>query len=148
MATQLQLRKGTKIQNDAFTGAEGELTYVSDTKGLRLHDGSTQGGFEVPVLVAVQRPAAGNNYTWYRLYSDGWVEQGGHIPADTDTAITINLPVEMADTNYSWNVGVDLDRTTQPTWNNVSLFNRTTTTVDIMQDSIVVKSWEVKGMAA
>lgn len=44
MATQLQLRKGTKIQNDAFTGAEAELTYDTTSKGLRIHDGETQGG--------------------------------------------------------------------------------------------------------
>ena len=44
MAIQLQLRKGTKVQNDAFVGAEAELTYDTDTKGLRIHDGITQGG--------------------------------------------------------------------------------------------------------
>ena len=97
MATQLQLRKGTKIQNDTFTGAQGELTFETDTKGLRIHDGATQGGFEVPVLVAVQRPTAANNYTWYRKYSDGWVEQGGIAAAGASSVV---FPIEMADTNY------------------------------------------------
>lgn len=97
MATQLQLRKGTKIQNDAFTGAEAELTYVTNTKGLRIHDGTTIAGFEVPVLVASQLPNEANNYTWYRKYSDGWVEQGQQI---STLNTTLTLPVEMADTNY------------------------------------------------
>ena len=104
MATQLQLRKGTKIQNDTFTGAEGEITFVSDTKGLRVHDGHTTGGFEVPVLVAVQRPTAANDYTWYRKYSDGWVEQGGFYDKGsvvTDwPSLTVTYPITMADTNY------------------------------------------------
>lgn len=99
MAVQLQLRKGTKLQNDAFTGAEAELTYVSDTNGLRIHDGTTQGGFEVPVLVDVQRPSSLNNYTWYRKYSDGWVEQGG-ITTDNEGTVHL-LPVEMSDANYT-----------------------------------------------
>jgi hypothetical protein len=100
MATQLQLRKGTKIQNDAFTGAQGELTMCTDTKGLRIHDGATQGGFEVPVLVAVQRPTAANNYTWFRKWSDGWVEQGGLAVYDANPK-TISFPITMADTNYT-----------------------------------------------
>ena len=31
MATQLQLRKGTTSDNDSFIGAEGELTYDTET---------------------------------------------------------------------------------------------------------------------
>lgn len=27
-------------------------------------------------LIAYQAPTSGNNYTWYRKYADGWVEQG------------------------------------------------------------------------
>ena len=107
MATQLQLRKGTKVQNDAFTGAEGELTYDSTSKGLRLHDGVQQGGYMVDPVVAWQAPTAENNYTWYRKYADGWVEQGGHnhaIQADRSGNFNyINLPVTMADANYTAN---------------------------------------------
>ena len=102
MAIQLKIRRGTAVQNDAFTGAEAELTYDTTSKGLRIHDGTTQGGYKVPVLVEVQRPALSNNYTWARRYSDGWVEQGGFIDGGTtgwETA-TITFPFEMSDTNY------------------------------------------------
>ena len=44
MANRLQLRKGTTAQNTAFTGAIGELTYDTEKKQLRVHDGSTVGG--------------------------------------------------------------------------------------------------------
>jgi hypothetical protein len=44
MATQVQFRRGTTTQNNAFTGAIGELTVDTDVKTIRLHDGSTPGG--------------------------------------------------------------------------------------------------------
>ena len=47
MATQVQFRRGTSAQNSAFTGAAGELTVNTDKDSLVVHDGSTQGGFEV-----------------------------------------------------------------------------------------------------
>jgi len=47
MATQVQFRRGTTTQNNAFTGAVGELTVDTDIKTLRLHDGSTAGGIGI-----------------------------------------------------------------------------------------------------
>lgn len=47
MATQVQIRRGTTIQNLAFTGVEGELTYDTQIKRLRVHDGLTVGGTPV-----------------------------------------------------------------------------------------------------
>ena len=47
MPTQLQLRRGTTSQNDSFTGAVGEVTVDTNSESLRIHDGSTAGGFEV-----------------------------------------------------------------------------------------------------
>ena len=44
MAKQIQLRRGTTTEHDTFTGAVGELTYDTEKKQLRVHDGSTVGG--------------------------------------------------------------------------------------------------------
>lgn len=102
MSIQLKLRRGTAVENNTFTGAEGELTYSTDTKELRIHDGSTIGGLPVDVVVAWQKPTAENGYTWYRKYASGWVEQGGTI-LDQNAAsksTTVTLPVLMSDTNY------------------------------------------------
>jgi hypothetical protein len=44
MATQVQFRRGTTTQNNAFTGAVAEITYDTEAKTLRLHDGTTAGG--------------------------------------------------------------------------------------------------------
>ena len=47
MPTVLQFRRGTTSQNNSFTGAIGEITYDTDKDVLRIHDGSTAGGFSM-----------------------------------------------------------------------------------------------------
>jgi len=44
MPKQVQFRRGTTTQNNAFTGAQGELSVSTTDYHLRVHDGSTQGG--------------------------------------------------------------------------------------------------------
>jgi hypothetical protein len=47
MTTRVKLRRGTTLEMDAFTGAEAELTYDTEKKTLVVHDGNTQGGYEI-----------------------------------------------------------------------------------------------------
>ncbi len=47
MARVLQLRRGTAAQNDNFTGLSGEVTFDTDSKTIRIHDGETLGGFPI-----------------------------------------------------------------------------------------------------
>lgn len=47
VATQVKRRRGTAEENNAFTGAEGEITVDLTNKTLRVHDGETQGGTAV-----------------------------------------------------------------------------------------------------
>ena len=86
MPTILQLRRGTTSQNDAFTGTIGELTYDSTLDTVRVHDGSTAGGF------AMTRNAATQTLTNKTLTS----------PTVT-TAITLNAQgdVRFADSDSS-----------------------------------------------
>lgn len=120
MARQVQIIKGTAAQNEAFTGAEGVLTYDSDNKDIRIHDGTTAGGFEIPSAAVmadyiiywdhadatdhshakpgVETPT---NHGWYRYYKSGWVEQGytiGNLPQG-NLSFTFFIP--MRDTNYT-----------------------------------------------
>jgi hypothetical protein len=46
MPTQVQFRRGTTAQNNSFTGAAGEVSIDTDKDALRIHDGTTSGGFE------------------------------------------------------------------------------------------------------
>lgn len=55
---------------------------------------------EPDIVVKTQLPTAENNYTWYRLYKSGWVEQGGRGGAIENSAKIITLPIAMADTNF------------------------------------------------
>ncbi len=47
MAKILQIRRGTTAQNDNFTGLAGEITFDTETKTLRVHDGVKLGGYHV-----------------------------------------------------------------------------------------------------
>lgn len=48
VATQVKRRRGTTAENDAFAGAEGEITVDLTNKELRVHDGSGKlGGFRI-----------------------------------------------------------------------------------------------------
>ena len=51
-------------------------------------------------MIEFQEPTAQNLYTWYRLYDDGWVEQGSYF-ANAVSQSQINLPIAMFDTNYT-----------------------------------------------
>ena len=67
MATQVQFRRGTTSQNNAFTGAQGEITVDTDVYALRIHDGTTAGGKVVPTLTATQtftNKTLGGGSTW------------------------------------------------------------------------------------
>ena len=44
MPTTVQFRRGTTAQNNAFTGAAGEITVDTDKNTLIMHDGATAGG--------------------------------------------------------------------------------------------------------
>ncbi len=47
MPTQVQFRRGTTAQNEAFTGAVGEISVDTTLDTVRVHDGSTAGGIRL-----------------------------------------------------------------------------------------------------
>ncbi len=99
-------------------------------------------------VIAFQAPTADNNYTWYRKYADGWVEQGGHIataPASEET--TVVFPVSMADTTYfaTRTIEGSVNQTEWTVYAGGCVYNKTTTGMTFRQKTPVC--WEVKGMA-
>lgn len=126
MSRQIQIRRGSAREHNNFTGAIGEITMDTDNKTLRVHDGETVGGTalakqsEIPDLtnadyvVEWQAPNAENNYTWYRKYKSGWIEQGGKSFADISIAnndIAVNFPIQMKDNNYNCFISTMLTET-------------------------------------
>lgn len=107
MSRQIQIRRGSAPEHNNFVGAIGEITMDTDNKTLRVHDGETVGGIalakqsEIPDLtnadyvIEWQAPSAENNYTWYRKYKSGWIEQGG-----TSTVPNIVFPIPFSNENY------------------------------------------------
>lgn len=47
MATRIKFRRGTTAEHASFTGSLAEVTVNTSKKTLVVHDGSTQGGFEI-----------------------------------------------------------------------------------------------------
>ena len=112
----------TTIQNTIGTLAtKTTVNALSDTVGGHTTSISnldiTVGGHTTAInalngydyVVESQLPTADNNYTWYRKYKSGWVEQGGTTSGNTQSSTTITLPVTMADTNYTCVTGAKLD---------------------------------------
>lgn len=50
-------------------------------------------------IIKSQKASKDNNYSWYNIYSDGWVEQGGKVLTVEDSAVDVVFPVEMVDAN-------------------------------------------------
>lgn len=66
MAKVLQLRRGTTAENEAFTGAVGEVTVDTEKHTLRVHDGSTVGGTELALASDISNdylPKSGGTVT-------------------------------------------------------------------------------------
>ena len=55
MAKILQHRRGTATEHANFVGAEGEFTYDTSEKRLRVHDGSTKGGVSLAKVSEVNQ---------------------------------------------------------------------------------------------
>lgn len=99
-----------------------------------------QSAIDFDVVVEWQIPTATNDYTWYRKYASGWVEQGqyGHIQRTAATT-TINLLVTMASDKYT----VLTNGTTATTYQSLS-----TTSFNLITTANQYAGWMVSGMAA
>jgi len=156
--------------HDEIVAVSAQITALGDISTLRQNvttngdnittlDNRTTGMLDY--VIECQTPNAENNYTWYRKYKSGWVEQGGHILTGTGSygKTTVNLAVEMADVYYYINAGIR--------WGNESHWYSTSSTsaklaevtdvsgsvADITTTSFKIQSfsshcWMVCGMAA
>ena len=88
-------------------------------------------------LVATKKPVSGDR-SWYNLYSDGWVEQGGVAGSGT-----VTLPIEMADNQYNAEYCQFYNYTGD--WNNNFRVRLTNTTQLIVHPS--GGFWQVSGYA-
>lgn len=109
-------------------------------------------------VVEFQAPTSNNNYTWYRKYADGWVEQGGVVSNGSITttwAVAVVFPVEMSDTNYSYQITPKLESFNTNGGTMGAIYQNTTTgfTVEVTSKysnagNTQQAAWRVEGMAA
>ena len=97
-ATQVKRRRGTTAQNDAFTGAEGEIIVDTQKHTLRVHDGETQGGFEMATQADLDNKADTS-------YVDGLLATKadtdlGNIPTNYDYVVEKQDPTSA--NGYTW----------------------------------------------
>ena len=100
-------------------------------------------------VVDFQAPTASNNYTWYRKYKSGWVEQGGIYTISSVNFADYDLLIPMANTNYTI-VGNSADGTTNayPLNFNQPSFTTTTFSAKTGNASSGKFTWQVSGMSA
>ena len=78
MPTQLQLRRGTTVQHNTFTGVVGEVTINTTKKTAVVHDGSTAGGLEL-LRADMSNVFASATPTITSLNTSGDVSVGGNL---------------------------------------------------------------------
>ncbi len=115
---------------------------------------------DIDYVVEWQEPTAENNYTWYRLYKSGWVEQGGIITCTSSTnSQVVNLPKSMINTNYTaiahFNATSAISDSSSQTGQSMNRWNGTVCSKSVssftMQATSInggIYSWEVKGFAS
>ena len=150
------------LSNDSFTGRVMIQLFNSTTDtavatcNQVLADVSllNQGDY----VIETQLPTEENNYSWYRLYKSGWVEQGGEITAASVADGTgssgnnsIILPVIMANDRYHINLQTQVGSSGWDYANGVILNSRSTTklTVKVVAGTGSTSLfWQVSGMSA
>lgn len=159
-------QSGIKVEKDTiFSGKKYLYFYVGaftqtaleNTAGITaetLNDKVDKGH----QVIAFQAPTAANNHTWYRLYADGWVEQGGIYDSGSlaeSVETTITMPVVMSNNMYSATATASVDAgSSSYTAGSTVIFTHSTTQLGIAfwRASSGCKTrylnWQVSGMAA
>ena len=149
------------LSNDSFTGRVMIQLFNSTTDtavatcNQVLADVSAlnQGDY----VIETQLPTPENNYTWYRLYKSGWVEQGkitsiGNLSDGESSSVEDTFIITMANTNYQV-----ITTPTAPNYSNRLFANfgeKTTTGLLVGVRNIggntnsITVNWQVSGMSA
>lgn len=141
MAIQFQLRRGTTVQNNAFVGAEGEITVDTEKHAIRIHDGVTPGGYTQDFVT--ESWISEDGLSWYRKYASGWVEQGGIFSVLTGGSYAVQvvtLPIEMKNTSYTI-----MTSCTYPGAGDTSTTVKVDNSLTTTQNFSVRKNWQSTG---
>lgn len=126
MATQVQFRRGTATQNNNFTGAQGELSVNLGNYSLRLHDGVTQGGYEVARAnmsnVAFESTVLPSSNTTYNLGSSSFKflnihseNFNGKLIGNSDTTTKLQTPITINGISFDGSTNIVVSATIEKT---------------------------------
>lgn len=105
----------TKAKTDIEVDIDEIATDINGKADLDLSN--------VPTSRAILEESYVNGTSWYRVYSDGWCEQGGQVSINTNTTITLLKPYK--DTNYNLlnTINNDYQSNSNPcTWSSASAY--------------------------
>ena len=133
--------------SNGFEGTETEwLASLKGEKGDPGSSSSSGGGSGASYILETSY----TDSSWYRIWSDGWVEQGGFIVTTSASSQLITLPIEMASDLFNIDFHIVKGGSSNNTPNNVSIDSRKTTstsiTLYIQPSDETYTSWTVKGM--
>lgn len=103
VATQVKRRRGTTAENDAFTGAEGEITVDTQKHELRVHDGTTQGGFTIPTtetMDSASKSLDNLSANGEARFTNKANSDLSNIPSNIDYVVDYQRPT--AQNGYTW----------------------------------------------
>lgn len=156
---------GTGEEYEDISEIDPDTLYITDDLGLpateigqiteALNDKVDKGH----QVIEFQEPTSANDYTWYRKYADGWVEQGGikTIPSRTNSggsSTSVTFPIPMSDTNYTGQISYQSGGSYYANCT-LTFTNRQTTGVNLEfymtvsgTTAAFLVGWQVSGMAA
>lgn len=129
----------TVIHESSVTPAFNESEPTTNSRSVMVNDLN-----RVVTLIAYQTPTADNSYTWYRKYSNGWVEQGGQVVGSK----TVSFPVVMANTNYFTLINSLYDNSGPATWFDLGYIATKLVTGMTKGGNAATYNWFVAGIAA
>lgn len=94
MSRVLQIRRGTGAQNDNFTGLAGEITFDTDAKTIRVHDGETLGGVALARADEIPESGGGSEFDIDSVPDEKWAEIVARVaPAPFTIHATPNMAI-------------------------------------------------------
>lgn len=88
MSRVLQIRRGSSAQNDNFTGLPGELSFDTDAKTLRVHDGERLGGYPLARADSIGASVPGGQFDINSIPDDLWAAKVAEFTPAPFTVIT------------------------------------------------------------
>src|SRR5210317_1915052 len=126
MPTVLQFRRGTTAQNNAFTGSAGEVSVDTSIDTLRVHDGSTAGGFEITSNAATQ------------TLTNKTIDASNNTLSNIGNSSLTNSAIAVTDGSTSTNVALGGTLTIQGTTNEVEVGESSGTITVGLPDNVTI----------